>query len=270
MFGFPVAQRTDDFVLRQNLLKTVVFQVRFPSVPDISARFAEFQDLLVDTFPIAQERKKQNFAIQFVDKTPIVSPVGSTDVNNLVLISQSGQSTFSIKEDELTLTIVGNEYVNFKHTQGVLDKSVYRIGEALRLTNLSRISIRKINILAIPTELSLSLGVFYKALYHNLLTVTGTSLPASAFLYSGVSNYRFINDPYRLDLVYGITPEPGPDKSREFILDIDILNTSEENSFSNLNAVFQTINDELFNVFNWSINPELLEIINKNIDSSPT
>lgn len=270
MFGFPVAPRIDGFKLQQNLLRTVVFQVKFPSNFEVLSRQSELQETLKDSFPIFQELKIQDLSFEIVDQTPIVSSQqGSTGAFEFRAADQ--QKIFTIKEDELTLTILGPQYVNFQTVQQDLRGTIYRIADILGLTVLTRTAIRKINLVNFQrndSPLPYEVESIYRTVFQNLLTLTSAAIPAAKYLFSGISNYRYHNDAHRLNLVYGLLPELAADGARQFVLDIDLINMTPNQPYADLSTSFAAINDEVFNVFSWSINQSLIDMLN-NPESYP-
>lgn len=264
MFGFPAAPRTDGFQLRQNLLRTVVFQVKFPPNYEVLARQNELRETLNNTFPIFQELKIQDLSFEIVDQTPIVSTQqGSTGALEFRTADQ--QKIFTIKEDELTLTILGPQYANFQTVQQDLRGTIYKIADLLGLSVLTRTAIRKINLVNFQqnnSPLPTSVESLYRTVFHNLLTLTSTAIPAAKYLFSGISNFRYHNDAHRLNLVYGLLPEPAPDGARQFVLDIDLINATPNQPYADLSTSLAAINDEVFNVFSWSINQSLIDMLN--------
>ncbi len=94
MFGFPVAPRPSGFQLQQNLLRTVIFQLKFPPIDNFTGRQAELAEALRERFPRVQEVKYQDVSVAFVDQTPIVSAQQS-NTEALEFQSEDQQMIFS-------------------------------------------------------------------------------------------------------------------------------------------------------------------------------
>lgn len=262
MFGFPIAPRTDDFQLQQNLLRTVVFQIKFAPNFGILARKAELEEALAESFPVTQALNFPEISVEFVDQTPIVSTQQGNN-NSVVFQSTDQQKLFTVKEDELTLTILGPQYINFQSAQQDLQASIYKVASLLGVTTLTRTAIRKINLVNYYREhFNFPNEAIFRSVFHNLLTLTSSSIPAAPYLFSGISNYRFHHDAHRLNLVYGLLPEPAPDGARQFVLDIDLMNTTPDQPYADLFNSFAAINNEVFNIFSWSINQTLVQSLN--------
>ena len=87
-------------------------------------------------------------------------------------------------------------------------------------------------------------------------------MPAAPYLFSGVSNYRFQQEGHRLNLVYGLLPDLGPDGDRQFVLDIDLANTQPDQPYADLAGNLTALNNEVFNIFSWCTNPALIQLFN--------
>ena len=262
MFGFPVAPRPSGFQLQQNLLRTVVFQIKFPPIADVVARQAELQAALQEDFPRIQEVKYQDVSVAFVDQTPIVSAQQS-NTEALEFQSEDQQMIFSVKNDELSLTILGTRYLNFEAVQQDLQRSIYRVAQLFGLTTLTRTAIRKINLINFQSgQQPFSTEAIYRSVFNNFLTLSAAAVPAAPYMLSGISNYRYHHGTHRLNLVYGLLPEPAADGARQFVLDIDLANTASTQSYEEVTADFAALNAEVFNVFSWSINQSLVELLN--------
>ncbi len=107
MFGFPNADRPKAGQFKRNLLKSVIFQVKFEKSEDVVIGFKEKREILKNILPITN-RISQNCAhVTFEkDKTPIVQTANSsthgyefkTADNNKILV---------VTEDTLSYTIAG-------------------------------------------------------------------------------------------------------------------------------------------------------------------
>ena len=249
MFGFPVAPRTDGFKLQQNLLRTVIFQIKFPPAYSVVARHQELQSALSNTFPQNEALKYQAASGESIEQTPIVSTQQST-AGGFEFRTADQKMIFTVKEDELSLTILGHQYVNFQTVQHDLQESIYKVGNLLGLSSLTRTSIRKINLVNVQqAQFPLTVEAVYRSVFHNLLTLTSAAIPSAPYLFSGINNYRYHHDAHWLNLVYGLLPEPAQDGARQFVLDIDLLNTQPEQPYTDLSSNLSKLNDEVFNVF---------------------
>ena len=67
---------------------------------------------------------------------------------------------------------------------------------------------------------------------------------------------------YQLNLNYGLIPNQNETSKRQFVLDIDLFNFKSDFISSNLITEFQIINDEIFNIFNWSLLDSVKDSLN--------
>ena len=88
-------------------------------------------------------------------------------------------------------------------------------------------------------------------------------LPNANFIDSGVSNVTLSKDIYRLNLKYGILPQRDNKTLRQVVLDIDLFSLPNELQTNKVIEEFQTINDEIFNIFVWAIKDEIRSILKK-------
>ncbi|MBC6991670.1 TIGR04255 family protein [Hymenobacter sp. BT491] len=268
MFGFPPAPRSENFRFAHNLLKTVVFQVKFPEA-DVLSKSQEIKGLLASSFPISKEISLNELRVEMADKTPIVS--ARQGGRALEFQSSNSKKIFTLKNDELSLTVLGEEYVNYETVLLDLERTIYSVGSLLRLDFLNRVAIRKINLINFKDESgSQRLDGLMQLVFNPVLAQQDVGIPSSNYLFSSVHNSTFVNGTVTLNVVHGILPELAPDGARQIVYDIDLFDSSVDQRFSGLHDLFSAINVEIFNAFTWSINPELISMLSMNAREAST
>jgi uncharacterized protein (TIGR04255 family) len=252
MFGFPNnCQERESF--NQNFLKSVVFQIQFKTTELINQKRDEIKQSFVKTHPRMQETISKGFEIKMnADKTPVVQPVSDTG-EGFLLRSQDGQSSITFSKDSINISSSGKVYNNFE----AFFKNISQIKNVFNLCNiqeLTRVSIRKINIIdfEIPAEEKSSpVDVLSMILSPDLLSNL-SYLPDKDYVRNNIHTLNFVKDNNILNLKYGVISPDENKRQGQIVIDIDLINKNILNT-NDLESISKSINDELFNVFFWTL-----------------
>jgi uncharacterized protein (TIGR04255 family) len=147
MFGFPNADRPQAGQFKKNLLKSVIFQVKFERSADVVIGFKAKREILKNKLPITSAIF-QNFAeVRFEkDKTPIIQTANSPN-HGYEFKTEDNNKTLVITEDTLSYTIAGPTYQNFVKAISEIEDDFFPILEECHVLNFKRVAIRKINMI---------------------------------------------------------------------------------------------------------------------------
>ena len=261
MFGFPATQRGPRHQFKRNLLQTAIFQIKFP----INHGILEEENTI-----------KQALSPRYPNVTRVESNTGKFDISpegTPVLISSSkshdgfefrsanNQRILAITKDALTLSILGASYSNSFEVLDEFKKEYLPLIKQLGIDVLNRVAIRKINMLEAVIEKTEDHKNALTAIYNNTLVSNMVFMPTESNLDSSLNHTGLINTDggYKLGLHYGLLEKnPKQGNKRNFTYDIDIYTVGREVSVDDLLSEFKKINEEMYNVFIWGINPELI------------
>jgi uncharacterized protein (TIGR04255 family) len=256
MFGFPKADRPQGGQFKRNLLKSVIFQVKFERAEDVVAGFKAKRDTLRSILPITNPISQSFAQVRFEkDKTPIIQ-TASSPTHGYEFKTEDNNKTLVITEDTLSYTIAGPLYQNFPVAISEINHDFFPILQECHVLNFNRVAIRKINLIE-PIDPTLSnkdllLMAFNEDLVHNI-----TSFPDMTRVASGVTNVTMENADKRLNIVYGLLAPSQKKGKKQILLDMDLFFFNQNVPLSSIEAKWTEINDEIFNIFNWAISGEL-------------
>ena len=267
MLGFPEADRSQIDRFTSNYLKTVIFQVRYNNNKKAVEKKEEYVSLFKEIFPRVSEKKESGFQISMSkDQTPILQPIPST-ANGMELRSEDGQKVLTVLDDGLTFTINGSIYKNFSHVRTDLDMLIRVLG-ILEIESVNRVAIRKINILdyEIPPDMTEMNPVSVMQLLLNPGLVSNLNyFPNQEKVSKSIHNVVYKNDQTTLNLRYGVTQTNTLEKKGQIIVDIDLFE-AKDLTINNIIDKFNSINVEIFNIFNWSMKADTLQELMKNTE----
>jgi len=256
MFGFPIAIKPQAGQFKRNLLKSVTFQLKFDRSEDAVACFKASRETLKNKLPITNPIS-QNFAeIRFEkDKTPIIQTASSPN-HGYEFKTEDNNKTLIITEDTLSYTISGPLYQNFLVAVSEIKQDFFPILQECNVLRFNRIAIRKINLIEPVDHPYVNKDLLF-AVFHDQLVKSFTYFPDIEEVVSGVTNVTMENTDRRLNISYGlISPLHKNDKPRA-LLDIDLFLVNQKVELNSIKSIWQEINDEIFNIFNWAISPDL-------------
>ena len=257
MFGFPKADRPKGGQFKKNLLKSVIFQLKFSQTEDVVSCFKAKRNTLRSKLPITNPISQNYAQVRFEkDKTPIVQ-TASDPTHGYEFKTEDNSKTLVITEDTLSYTILGPTYQNSSIAISEIKHDFFPILEESHVLEFNRIAIRKVNLIEpIDPELSskelLSLA-FNEDLVHNI-----TTFPEISQVASGVTNVTMENADKRLNIVYGLLAPVQTKGKKQILLDIDLFFINQNVMLNLVDAKWTEINNEIFNIFNWAINPKLI------------
>ncbi len=260
MFNFPEVAKDSDFKFNNNLLKSVTYQFSYSPNEKINESEEFIKKSLEDKYSNIQALMQGKISINVNEKeqkTPILQQASSRA--GFELRTQNNTKVLNIKSDTCTLTIAGEAYQNFKEVLLEVETGLLPVLKQLGVDSFNRVAIRKVNLIGFSHDdssaASQSLPLIFNASFVNNIMY----LPSNQYLDAGLSNLSFINDPYQLIINYGLLRKAEGDSHRQALLDIDLFKKNEETSIDDIRSVMGDINQEIFNIFNWSLQKTLLE-----------
>lgn len=259
MFGFEEVDRSVISEFKKNYLRNVVLQVKFDKNCGLHKKIETFKEFFEKDFPRYKELKGHELNVTIgKDQTPVVQPSSKVD-NGFELRSESGNQLLTCNLDAVTLNIAGNEYSNFEQ----LKSFITQLQDLLRgceLEKLSRISIRKINIIDfnIPSNEEINPYELMQYILSKDLVGKGNAILNSSAILQSIQNLSLAEDESRLNLRYGMLVQNTKDKAGQIIIDIDYIKQAEVSRIDLVNQ-FESINSEIFNIFNWCLSEEALK-----------
>lgn len=251
MFGFPKTNN-DKTTYKRNFLKSAIFQIKYQPSIEILNNKKEIIDTFKELFPRLTENSNSGYEIKFENnQTPIVQQIDNNNVG-FELKSQDGQKTLSFSTDTISLTISGNVYERFETINYELSK-IHEILKFCKIKKANRIAIRKINVIdfQVPnTEKFIPLNLLEFIINPELLS-NMTYFPNTEFIKQNLNTVEYVKENNRLNLRYGIVV-PNIENTGHVLIDIDLISTNEI-TINKINSVFNSINEEIFNIFNWAI-----------------
>lgn len=264
MFGFPAVSKADNFRLTRNLLQSVTFQVRYKGVLKEGFPTSELVAAIIPFLPVVKQRQKATATVQSSPEhnTPFVTSEVKQD--GLQFGVADNTKIFVVTDEALTLTYAGHIYTYFAEAQNEFNKIIESILPFLNIETYNGVSIRKINAVNCEPDtvngeapwLSVLKDVFTPELIGHV-----TELPVASMMTSSVVNSRFSNNNDYLTLIYGILPKQIEPGVRQAVLDIDLSSEDEFASLETVQDKLLQINNEIFNIFMWSIVGELRDAI---------
>lgn len=256
MFGFKKIDRSNIDEFKKNYLRSVVVQVRFDNSFKLDDRIDTFKETFKDEFPRFKEQSKHSLNVTIgEDETPIIEPSKKVS-NGFNLRSESGNKLLSCNTDAVTLNIAGVEYKNFEQLKDFLNK-LQNLLESCGLDSLSRVSIRKINIIDfnIPENEEVTPYQLMEFILNNNLVGKSEAIPSSSSIEQSIQSLTLQKKSYRLILRYGMIVHSPKNKKGQVLIDIDCINNNSV-AVRNIKSEFESINSEIFNIFNWCLSEE--------------
>lgn len=270
MFGFPTAQREPRHQFKSNLLQTAVFQIKFPVNHGILGEEEKIKQVLAPKYPNMSNIDSSTGKFEISSEGTPVLVSSSKSHDGFQLQSANNHYRLAITRDTLALSILGASYSNSFKVFEDFEKIYLPLVKQLGITTLNRVAIRKINMLEAIIEKEDDHKNVLKAIYNNTLVSNISFMPSKSSLDSSLNHTSLINsdDGYKLALNYGLlerNPEQG--EKRNFTYDIDIYTVNKEIKRDALLEEFKKINEEIYNVFIWGMNPELIDRLGRRVDA---
>lgn len=256
MFGFPKADRPQTGQFKNNLLKSVIFQVKFERSEDVVSGFKAKRETLKSKLPITNPISQNLAEVRFEkDKTPIIQTASSPN-HGYEFKTEDNNKTLIITEDTLSYTIAGPSYQKFSLAISEIKEDFFPILKENNVLSFNRIAIRKINLIE-PIDPTLSnrdllLMAFNEDLVHSII-----SFPEITRVASGVTNVTMENDKKKLNMVHGLLAPSQKKGKKQILLDMDLFFFNQNVPLDLIEAKWTEINNEIFNIFNWAISGNL-------------
>ncbi|MCC6838393.1 MAG: TIGR04255 family protein [Bacteroidia bacterium] len=256
MFGFPVNTRPANFHFSKNFLRSVSVQIKYAKNENIVNQKAALLKLLSEKFPNSQDLQSQKIQIKNINNKTEVIP-SSTGVSGILFETKNSLQSINISETFILIGINGSVYTNLETLWNTIEGDLMSIFNICGIKQLEWVSIRKINVFQFELQpdtkpLEGISAVFNKALISNFLTI-----PGGEFMFNGISNITLKNGTNNLNLTLGLVPSQETKKS--LILDIDVYCIEEGLAVEKLKERIFEINQEIFNVFSWSLQDQMIK-----------
>lgn len=256
MFGFPNALHKH---FNKNFLKTVILQLTFDENLNFIKKKDEIISLFSSDFPRVNPNVTKGIQITFKPKeqTPILQSLN--DEEGIEMKSIDGQKILSINKSSFSVTISGRSYKNFNS----LKQEISKVNEFFNICDISTVkktAIRKMNIIEFRIANN-PIEILEQIISPDLLSNL-SYFPKSELIKQNIQTVNYVNNEYRLNLKYGLNVPPPPNTELgQVIIDIDLINLSNT-TIDNVFEMASSMNQEIFNVFNWSISDKTLNLLN--------
>lgn len=260
MFGFPKVDPTTKNTFKRNFLRNVSFQIRFNETDKFIENKYKILTSFEKKYPRMNDIVSNQLEIQ-IDKneTPILN---TTRGKGFTLRSNDGNRTLNFTTKSIEIIISGNGYKNF---DDIYNFELLKIQEILLqngIYQVERIAIRKVNIIGLVVNENTNLTQISKKLLNERIAYCLDSFPMEEFINQNINNINYVSDKNGLNIKIGNTLQPNNNKIGHVICDIDIYNT-DINQVENLNKALGNLNEEMFNVFMWTLSDEAKNILTK-------
>tara|TARA_R110001592_G_scaffold205863_2_gene456460 strand:- start:3007 stop:3798 length:792 start_codon:yes stop_codon:yes gene_type:complete len=259
MFDFPKKERAVVSKFKRNYLRSIILQFKFDENKSVVENRAIIEKIFADTYPRKQDKIAQGFNIVLSDEqTPVVQPL-TNENGEFELRSNDGQATYSFSHDTISLTISGSSYSNFERMKLEIGK-IQEVCKICKIDSLKRVAIRKLNIIEFimqegnnPHAMDLVGLILNQQLLSNL-----SYFPSLEHIKQNLNTIEYVDGDNRLNLRYGLlAPQPNG-KTGQILIDIDLFTLSKVKS-DQLEKVTSNINDEIFNIFMWTLSEKSIE-----------
>lgn len=256
MFGFKEVIHKE---YKNNFLRTVVFQLLFEKNDQLENKRSEIKELFKSSFPRFSTSKGKGFEISFNNENTNFQPMEEGYI--ISLKSEDGQKSIEINETTLSFTITGKAYKCFDNLNEEL-KNIVDFLKLCSIQSISRLALRKINIVEFKNDNNNPTDILTFLLNLDLVSQLNSYPNRNHINHClQVLNYKDGNN--HLNIKYGlIIPEQLNTEIGQLIIDIDLFKQElidVDTIISNSN----TINSEIFNIFNWLINDNTKKILNE-------
>ena len=256
MFGFPPTIHQQ---FKKNFLKTVIFQISYDENSECIIHKDNIIQLFSAKFPRINKKvtKEFQFSIRPNEQTPLLQ--ASSDKEGIEMKSDDGQKTIFINKTSFSLTVSGRGYKSFNELKNEIE-SINEFFQFCNIKVLKKIAIRKINVF--DFELTDNPSEILAHIISPDLLSNINYFPKPEEIKQNIQNVIYAKNDYRLILKYGLNIPPPPNtKLGQVIIDIDLINTSN----TPIGMIFEIavlINQEIFNIFNWSISENTKKLLN--------
>lgn len=258
MFGFTKVERE---TYNSTFLRKVIINIKFPTTSLVKEKANDIKDIFKNDFPRATLGKNQGFQISLGGKESQPNFRTINEDDNISLKSEDGQIELLINCDNIIFSIDGKKYSNYENSvNSILDK-ITTLFNLLSVKEITSCSLRKINLIEFSYDSPMIPNGILNALLNKSIVYNEDAFNGLEYITQNIHNLEFKDGDYRLNLKYGMSVLPVPDKKiGQLIVDIDIMFNSEI-SLDSLNNKLKIINEELFNVFFWIFNDDAKNVL---------
>lgn len=256
MFGFKKVEHRS---FKKNFLKTVIFHIAFDKNVIYEEKKEEIINLFIDQFPRKNATATNGLQISFnSNQTPIFQEVKESD--GLEMKSDDGQKVININSNSFSLTISGRVYKDFNSFKDDLNK-LEAFLSLCSIKEVKRLAIRKINI--VEFKISENPCDILTMLINPDLLGNLNYFPNPKNIKHNIQSLNYKNENHYLNIKYGLNILPQPSEEiGQVLIDIDLFNTSKVN-IKDVFVQSDEINSEIFNIFNWVISENTLNLLNE-------
>ncbi|QOD59429.1 hypothetical protein H9I45_08585 [Polaribacter haliotis] len=255
MFGF---QKSEYKVFNRNFLRKVVFRIDFKKSDKFQLNEESIKSVFSESFPRFVKAEGNGVQITLGNQNPKFEQLKGNE--SYILKSSDGLTTIEINERIFSLSFDNTAYKssdNIRSLLSLIDKFFNG-----KIDVLDRISLKKINIIEFDNNDNPN-GILY-FLLNNSVIGNVDSFPNTDLINHNLQSVNYRNDDFYLNLKYGMNIPPVSNmKIGQVIIDIELVKHTIS-QLSELGAVFDDINDEVYNVFCTLINDNAKSILNGN------
>ncbi len=240
MFGF---QKSEYKIFKRNFLRKVVFRIDFKKNENIQFNEDSIKTVFSEYFPRFVKTEGNGIQITIGNQDPKFEHLKGNE--SFILKTSDGLTTIEMNERTFSLS--------FDNTSYESSESIRRLFRLIseffdgKIDVLNRISLKKINIIEFDNNENPN-GVLY-FLLNNSVIGNIDSFPSTDLINHNLQSVNYRNEDYYLNLKYGMNiPPVANTKIGQVIIDIELVKHSIS-ELSNLGLVFDTINEEVYNVF---------------------
>lgn len=257
MFNFPKSRLVSRQEFKSNFLRSVTFQLNYNTI-EINK---ELTDLLKNSLT------NYNNVQALVEGQVKISNKGFEPQENKLIgiqaTSNDGLMNLTINHESIIYIIQGAGYKSFNDFFEKYEKEIELICELLKVKSFNRLGIRKINILPfiIQSEGLTKLDIL-GMIFNSKLVESMKLIPVpDKHLNHSFNSFHCSVDNYGLKVTYGFTDNKADITKANGVLDIDLFIHSEIIKAEIL-AYFEKMNEEIFNIFSWSLQPDTINKLN--------
>ena len=241
---------------KKNFLTKVIFQLRFDPIISVESEGPDcFQEKICGEWPRTKEMKELQVEASLEKDKPVRTEVKSVK-RRWVFASQDGRKTLTVGSDIFSLEY--GKYENIGATKGDFEFLWGHFTECYTLSELSRVGLRYINEIVLPTGDPLDWAGY---IADEVLGATLKGWEAEQLrLARSFHELHLVAEDYRLAFKFGIMNSdfPNPIAKREFILDYDCVSLGPVES-SRVPGCLVAYNEVIGNRFERSIGSRLRE-----------
>ena len=131
------------------------------------------------------------------------------------------------------------------------------------VNSYSRVAIRKVNIIGFGITEGSTAADALPHFFNSSLVENFSFFPCNEYANKNLVHVAYKNIPYQLNMAYGLLEKVNIEATDQLLLDIDLFKINDVTSSGKVGDVMKDINDEIFNIFAWSINKNIINSLKK-------